>query len=810
VPADLPTTPGLTSAEAARILADSPPRKSPRTSRSLADIVWSNTFTLFNLILIILLVPLAIFGLWGDMLFGGVLVANTAIGIFQEVRAKRTLDRLALLVAPQGRALRDGQPAMLPVAKIVPGDVVLLQPGDQVVADGTVAGATGLSLDESVLTGESESVPRGPGDPVLSGAYCVAGSGTYEVTAVGADSFAERLAAEAKGARSQPSPLQIDINRILRIIIAVMVPLAVLMVVSTVWLDFGAPATSVQRVVAALVPLVPEGLVLLASLTFAVAALRLGRIGALAQQLNAIESLASVDTVCVDKTGTLTENRLDVAGVVPAPGHTDDDVRRAAGMLAASAAARNATSEAILAAMPADAAVPVAEVPFASSRKWSGVTLPGGNTIVLGAPEILARIGVDVPPGLQSAITAAQADRKRVLLVATSDEGLDENQDSVAQPLGHLPPTRAIGAILLEEALRPDAAETVRFLQSEGVQVKVISGDGVGTVQAVAIACGVAGADSAMQGPDLPDDPGALRDVVEHTAVFGRITPEQKSALVRAMTANGRYVAMIGDGVNDVLALKDARLGVAMGNGSQMAKGVADIVLLTNAFSTLPSAIDAGRQIIRNTHRVAKLFITKSVYSAIILLAFALIPIAFPFLPRQLSITSSLTIGIPAFFLALSRSDGPVRREGFMRSLAAFAIPAGIVISLAITAAYLLSRGTLDGTLDEARTAAVLTATFLGLAVVVELERGVERRRVRPWVWWMVSGFAVVLTLGLQVPLLRNFFQVGVPSIAQWTLIATIVAVGVVALLLVRRVPALRRLEDPDAMGDGAGDRAGH
>lgn len=786
---------GLTSSQAARALEEHPYRGGPRGSRSFADIVWSNTFTLFNLILIILLIPLAMFGLWGDMLFGGVLVANMAIGIIQETRAKRALDRLALLVAPQGRVLRDGQPVDLPIPRIVPGDVVLLEPGDQVVADGDLVRATVLSLDEAVLTGESDAVARAQGDQVLSGAFCVAGSGAYRVTAVGADSFAERLAAEAKGTRSVLSPLQLDINTILRVIIAVMVPLAILMIASTVWLDFGGAVASVQRVVAALVPLVPEGLVLLASLTFAVAAVRLARIGTLAQQLNAVESLASVDTVCVDKTGTLTENRLDVAGVVPAPGRTDDQVRAAAGLLSASAAARNATAEAILAAMPADAVEPVAEVPFASSRKWSGVTLPGHGTIVMGAPEILSRVGVDIPAPLQSAIEAAQAERRRVLLVATGDQPLDEQQEG----MGRLPPVSAAGAVLLEEALRPDAADTVRFLEGEGVQVKVISGDGMGTVQAVAAACGVTGAEVAVQGPDLPDDPEALREVVRTTAVFGRITPEQKRALVQAMTANGRYVAMIGDGVNDVLALKDARLAVAMGQGSQMAKGVADLVLLTNAFSTLPQAIEAGRQIIRNTHRVAKLFITKSVYSAIILLAFALLPVAFPFLPRQLSITSSLTIGIPAFFMALARSEGPVRRDGFMRSLWAFAVPAGIVISVAITASYLLARDALGADVPSARTAAVLTATLLGLAVVVELERGVERRRVRTWVWLMVAGFVLLLTIGLQVTFLRDFFEVEIPAPGEWALIGAVVVVGIAALLGVRRIPWLRRLEDPAA-----------
>jgi len=787
-----PTTLGLTTAEAECIGAEHPYRAGPRGSRSFADIVWSNTFTLFNLILIVLLIPLAIFELWGDMLFAGVLVANMAIGIIQETRAKRALDRLALLVAPQGLVMRDGQPVELAIDRIVPGDLVLLEPGDQVVADGELMRATALSLDESVLTGESDAVAKAEGDQVLSGAFCVVGSGAYRVTAVGADSFAERLAAEAKGTRTQLSPLQLDINRILRFIIVVLVPLAILMILSTIWLDFGGAAASVQRVVAALVPLVPEGLVLLASLTFAVAAVRLARLGTLAQQLNAIESLASVDTVCVDKTGTLTENRLEVAGVIAAPGRQEDEVRRAAGRLSASAASRNSTAEAILAAMPADAATPVAEVPFASSRKWSGVTLDDDGTIVMGAPEILERVGVTVPDELRGAIEDAQSQRQRVLLVATGGAPLDEQQDG----MGHVPPMQAAGAVVLAEALRPDAADTVRFLESEGVQVKVISGDGVGTVQAVAAACGVTDAENAIQGPDLPDDPEALREIVTTTAVFGRITPEQKRALVQAMTANGRYVAMIGDGVNDVLALKDARLAVAMGNGSQMAKGVADLVLLTNAFSTLPKAIEAGRQIIRNTHRVAKLFITKSVYSAIILLAFALIPVAFPFLPRQLSITSSLTIGIPAFFLALAKSEGPVHREGFMRGLGAFAIPAGVVIALAVTASYLLSRDAFAAAVSEARTASVLTATLLGLAVVVELERGPERRPVRRWVWGMVAGFLVLLTIGLYIPFLRDFFEVGIPTPDQWLLIAVVVVVGIIALLGVRRIPWLRRIEE--------------
>ncbi len=786
-----PPAGGLTSAEADARLKALGKREGPRTSRSYLEIVWSNTFTLFNLVLLILLVPMAILGLWKDMLFGGVLIANTLIGIVQETRAKRTLDRLALLVAPRARVVRDGSPTPLPVDRIVPGDLVLLEPGEQVVADGPVTGARGLSVDESILTGEADAIAKADGDRVLSGAYCVAGSGAYVVEAVGSESFAEKLAAEAKGTRTQLSPLQLDINRILKITIAIMVPMAALLISQVFWSDQDV-VEQAQRIVAALVPLVPEGLVLLTSLTFAVAAVRLARLGTLAQQLNAVESLASVDTVCVDKTGTLTENRLELTGVEAADGGDPDAARAALSLLAASAGFRNGTMEAIATALPGDAGTVTAEVPFSSARKWSGVTVDGRGTIVLGAPEILERLGVAIPEGLSARIAAQQAERKRVVLLATGDAALEPVDQ---EGMGTLPPLTAAGAAVLEEGIRPDAADTVAFLRHEGVRVKVISGDGVGTVQAVAKACGVEGAEHAVAGPDLPTDPDALADAARENFVFGRITPEQKRELVKALTRSGHYVAMIGDGVNDVLALKEARLAVSMGNGSQMAKGVADLVLLSNAFSTLPRAIEAGRQIIRNTHRVAKLFVTKTVYAALILLMFGLAPIAFPFLPRQLSITSSLTIGIPAFFLALSRSEGPVRREGFMPSLLAFCVPAGFVVALGIATAYLLVRGPLDGSIEEGRTAAIMAATFLGLSVVVELERGFERKKLRPWVLWMVVGFAVALIGGVHVPFLRDFFEAALPTPAQWGVIAGVVVAGFGLLLAVRRIPFLHRIE---------------
>jgi cation-transporting P-type ATPase E len=783
---------GLTSAEARRRLDAAPPPPARSGSRSYRDIVVSNTFTVFNAILGTLFVLVLAFGDPRDALFGGVILANTAIGIVQEVRAKRVLDRLSLLAAPRAHAWRDGELAELAVERVVVGDALHLEPGDQVVADGRVVAARALSIDESILTGESDQVAKEVGDEVLSGAYCAAGSGDFEVERVGADSFAERIASEARGTRTVLSPLQQDINRVLKVTVGVMVPLAIALAISLAVEDLG-PGETVEKAAAALVPLVPEGLVLLTSLTFAVAAVRLGRLGMLAQRLNATESLASVDTMCFDKTGTLTDNRIRLDAVEPAPGRSEEEVRALLGAMAASAGARNSTMQAIAEGVPAEAEPVVAEVPFASVRKWSAVQLDGRGTIVLGAPDVLERAGVPVPGPLRSAIAHGARERRRVVLVARTSAPLGGE----ALPAG----LEAAGIALLVEGLREDSVGAVAFLASQKVDLKVISGDGVETVQAVALAAGVPGAERALAGPDIPEDDAGLAAAAEATTVFGRVTPEQKRRLIGGLTARGRYDAMVGDGVNDVLALKEARLAMAMGNGSQMAKGVSDFVLLSNKFSTVPAAIEQGRRIIRNTHRVAKLFVTKSVYAAVLLATFGLAPVAYPFLPRHLTVVASLTIGIPAFFLALAPSSGPVRREGFLRSLLAFSVPAGLISAAAISAVYLIARGPLDLSIVQARSAAVVVATAVGLGVVVQVERGVERRRVRPWVWAIVAALALVFTVGLWAEPLQDFFAVEVPTRDAWLAIAACSAVALVLLEAVRRIPWLARIEAGPADG---------
>ena len=785
---------GLTSAEAIARRPRRRPARRARGSRSYANIVRNNVFTLFNAILGVLLAVILALGDYRDGLFGGVMIANIAIGIIQEVRAKRALDRLALLVAPHGRTWRDGELARLPVEELVLGDVIRLEPGDQVIADGQLVAARALSLDESMLTGESEAVNRAVGEKILSGVFCTAGSADYVVEAIGADSYAERLAAEARSTSAPLSPLQLDVNRILRITVMVMVPLAVLLVTSLALRD-----TSIREAgrtaVAGLLPLVPEGLVLLTSLTFAVAAVRLARLGTLAQRINAIESLASVDVVCLDKTGTLTDNRLRLVALEPAVEGGEPGLRADIALLAASAAARNGTLQAIHDAEPAEAATVSAEVPFSSERKWSGLTLDGHDTLVLGAPDVLASHGVALSGSLGERIAQHAANRRRVVLLAASPERLEDDR---------LPPGLvARGIAVLEEGLREEAIDTIAFLVREGVEIKIISGDGLATVQAVALAAGVPHAERGIAGPDLPDDLDALAEVVQRHTVFARVRPDQKRALVQALTGSGRYVAMVGDGVNDVLALKEARLAIAMGNGSQMAKGVADLVLLTNAFSTVPRAIEEGRRILRNTHRVARLFVTKSVYSAFLVATLAIAPIAYPFLPRHLTIVSTLTVGLPAFFLALASSEGPVRSEGFLRDVARFAVPVGAVVATVIAAAYLLARGPFDRTLLEARTITVGVTVIMGLAVVVAVERDGRQGRVRGWVWVIVGVAAAVAICGVSVPWLRSFFELAEPDAADWLLIASVGGCGVVLLALVRRAVAVFG----KAAGEGSGAR---
>src|SRR5579864_4668480 len=676
-----------------------------RTSRSVAEILRANILTRFNLILGVLLTVILVVGEPQDALFGIVLVTNALIGIGQELRAKRTLDRLAVLSAPKVRVIRDGASHDIAVDELVAGDLVELQAGDQLVADGVVRDSAALEADESLLTGESEPVDKRAGDQLLSGSFVVAGSGDYQATAVGAEAYARKLAAQARRFTVVRSELIAGINQILRYVTWAIPPVAAVLVISQLHtrqtVREGATST-----VAALVGMVPQGLVLLTSIAFGAAAVTLAGRRVLVQQLPAVEGLARVDVVCLDKTGTLTDGTVVFDSLV----RLDDQAPAEAALGAlADDEARNATLSAIGQAFaPPQGWARQDAVPFSSARKWSAASFAGHGAWVLGAPEIVLAGSQD---GLLSRAADLAASGRRVLALAHADGALNGEA---------LPPgLRPVAFIVLAERLRSDAPQTIAYFAAQGVALKVISGDSPRTVSAVAARAGVPRAGDPVDARDLPEGPAALGALLEERSVFGRVTPHQKESMVTALQARGHTVAMTGDGVNDVLALKLADIGIAMGSGAPATRAVAELVLLDSRFATLPGVVAEGRRVTANIERVANLFITKTAWATLLAVAVGVTLLPYPFLPRHLTVIDTLAIGIPSFFLALAPNT---RRylPGFTGRVLRFAIPAGTITAAATFAAYALARAR-GLPLVQQRTAATLVALILSLCVLVLL-----------------------------------------------------------------------------------------
>jgi cation-transporting P-type ATPase E len=775
---------GLTEVEAQRRLRERGRGLETRSSRSYRSIVFANTFTVFNLILALFGAATLAFGHAKDALFLGVLVANVAIGSFQEIRAKRALDRLAALVAPHATVVRDGTPREVPVGEVVVGDLVQVMAGDQVTADGSLLQSEGLALDESNLTGESEPVVRDVGDQVLSGSFVVEGAGAFAATAVGADSRAAQLAATARAFRHPRSPLERSMDRLLIVLVGVMAPLGIALGVSLA-IRGVSRAQATETLTAAVVNIVPEGLILLVSLTAAVSAAKIARRGVLAQQLNAIESLASVSVMCTDKTGTLTEAALRVVALIGADGVTDDELETMFGRYAASSSARNSTLQAIHDADltgdgDASAVTPSAQVPFSSRRRWSALQL-GSDRLVLGAPEAL----LELDRKLRERAVAEAASGRRVLALASATGPLPPAAPDAPLPDGLKP----LGIVVLAERLRDSADQTVQFFTSERVALKVLSGDNPTTVGAIARDAGIPAQSDALDGESLPDTDAALLDAVRSAPAIGRISPEDKARVVRVLTDAGEYVGMLGDGINDVPALKQARLAIAQGTGTQMARSVSDLVLVSGEFSEVPQMVHEGRQILRNIQRVARLFIAKATFTAFLLITVALTTGIFPLLPRQFTLTSSLTIGIPAFFLALAPSAGPWRTDGFLRAVARFSLPAGLAAGIGILTAYLLARHAAGATLEQARTVTTGTVVTAGLAIVIALEDEPGKRRYA--VIGLCALMAIAFVLVYAIPAGHNFFDLVSPTggmTASWAAgSAVVIVLLVIALRVIRR-----------------------
>jgi cation-transporting ATPase E len=714
-----------------------------RTSRTLGEIVRANVFTRFNAILGAALLVIAIIGPIQDATFGLILVANAGIGIFQEVRAKRTLDRLAVLNAPRARVVRDGTTSEVAVDTVVLDDLLELRPGDQVPCDGVVRTAEGMEVDESLLTGESDALDKNPDDQVLSGSFVVAGSGRFQATRVGADSYARKLAAEARRFTLTRSELMDGIDTILRIVTWVLIPVSVLLLWSQSRdheLD-----QALRFTVAGVVAMVPEGLVLLTSIAFMVAALTLARRKVLVQELPAVEGLARVDVVCLDKTGTLTEGEIVFDEVQPMEGADRELAAAALGALAEDEV-RNATALALAAQFESPGWTRTGAVPFSSARKWSSASFDGQGSWVMGAPEM-----VFGDPASRVRVRADElaSQGRRTLVLARSDAApSDESLPADLTP---------VALVMFAEKLRPDAAETLAYFHEQGVQLRVISGDNPRTVAAVAARLGLPGADGGYDARELPDDLEGMADALERNVVFGRVTPQQKRTMVAALQSKGHVVAMTGDGVNDALALKDADIGVAMGSGAAATRAVAQLVLLDGRFANLPGVVAEGRRVIANIERSANLFVTKTVWAVILAIAVVIASWPYPYLPRHLTIVSTFTIGIPGFFLALAPNS---RRyiPGFIVRVLRFTIPAGTVAATAALVTYGIARYAHDLPVREVRTTSALVLIAVALWVLV--------LQARPFNWWktllvasMVGGVALILV----VPALRDFYAVQLP-----------------------------------------------
>ena len=775
------------------------------SSRSIVDIIRANVFTLFNGIILGAMVLVLLTGSWKDAVFGVVIIVNTGIGIVTELKSKRTLDKLSILVASDYLVHRDGADMEVPHDDIVLDDLLWIRSGEQVPADGAIVETWGLELDESMLTGESRTVRKKAGSEVYSGSTAVSGMALIRVTAVGEHSYAAKITAEAKVFKKTTSDLNKGINTILKVVTFIVVPLCVLLVWSQMnavggWshaLATGQWRQAVVSAVAGVVGMIPEGLVLLTSLNFAVAAMRLARKNTLVQELESVETLARVDCLNLDKTGTITDGGIAFNELRMLDDDEDESNAKQALFDLSNEEQPNGTGKAVLEGLGregfAGGAVQ-ARVPFSSARKWSAIVSHTG-TWYMGAPEVIISALNGDYGNVLDMVTENANEGNRVLLIAhrsgqpAEDFAESPRLDATARP---------VALVLCSERIRSDAESTLQWFREQGVRCRIISGDNPVTVGAIARKVKLTGDREPMymDARELPDDIDELAKVLQNVDVLGRVLPNQKKAVVQALHKDDHVVAMTGDGVNDALALKEADLGIAMGNAAPATKSIAQVVLVDSKFSHLPDVVARGRQVMANMERVASLFLVKTVYSALISLGVVLTQIPFPYLPRHITYLGALTIGVPAFILALAPNT---RRyiPGFLKRVVLFALPGGIAVALSV----LLSTWLLPGIMhwDMANAADLTQLRALNAIILFVLGILVLARVAQPLTGWrglMVLGFTVIGAAGVAIPFVRHFFALIVPRGS--TLMATLVVLAVsIAIFLLcvgtARVLAMRR-----------------
>ncbi|MCB0918923.1 MAG: HAD-IC family P-type ATPase [Actinobacteria bacterium] len=757
---------GLTDAEVAeRVAAGLTNSYEDPNSRSLADIIRSNTLTPFNALLGSLWIVMIIVAPLPDTMFGWVIVANTGIGIIQEYRASRALSKLKVIGEAKPRVMRNGQVVDVSTRDLVRDDVIELSAGDQVVVDGVVLSAVGLEMDESLLTGEADAVHKTPDEELMSGSFVAAGSGSMVATKVGAESFAAGITAEAKEYTLADSELRDSVMKFIRYVTILLIPIGALLTWSQLTAD-QSWRDAIRSSIAGVITMIPEGLVLLTSIAMAVAVIRLARRQALVQEMPAVEGLARTDIVCVDKTGTLTDPGMSLRAVVPVLAGTEESARAALGALATADPRPNPTMDAIRDDCPDPGWTLVGEVPFSSARKWSSASYADGSHWIIGAPEVLRPDWQEYSWGDRVAAEAAQG--ARVLLLTSAQVAPDASQP--------LPAMTDVAVVVIDQQLRSDAKETVRFFRDQDVKVVVISGDNPASVGAIAARAGIPGAESPVDARELGDE-STMAAVLESASVFGRVTPAQKRMMVDVYQANGHTVTMTGDGVNDVLALKRADLGIAMGSGAPATRAVAQVVLLDNRWATLPQIVFEGRRVLGNIERVSDVFLTKSVYATVVALATGVFGVAFPFLPRHLTLIGALAIGIPGFFLALMPNTERFR-PGFFKRVMSFAVPAGFVAAASAFTTYLVATHFTDE--DSARTDATIALFVVSLAVLAQSARPLNPLRLL-----VVATMGGCFFLVLVIPPLSEFFAMTVHPDTGGLLGLAIGAAGAVVILAI-------------------------
>ncbi len=806
----MPTTlpPGLTEVEARRRHAAGQGNDARLpTSRSYADILRANVLTFINLVLFGIGALLALLGLYTDALLSVSIAAlNVIVGVVQEVRAKRVLDRIALLTRPQATVIRDGRERMVDPAEVVVGDALVVRPGDQFVADGVVLALLGsaLDVDESLLTGESDRVAKNPGDPVYAGSYCMAGGGVYEARQVGLASFANQIALGGRAFRQAQTPLQRDVDLMVRLLVVVSIQIAVLFAIQAVVQRL--PFAEGVRIAAVITGLIPNGLFFMISAAYGMGAVRMAGRGVLVQRANAVESLSNVDILCLDKTGTLTANRLRLHALQPLNGLHEEELRRLLSLYAASEPAGSRTTDALRAALPGAPQPVYSDLAFSAAQGWGALVfdLDGARSLyVLGAPDKLAAA---LAPGFSLDGQVAQwAERGlRVLLLARADAGAAlAGADGVPRlPPGLIP----LGLASFSDELRPEARAALAAFASAGIQVKIISGDHPQTALALARQAGLDGEARAIAGSELDGlSADALAEAAEKITIFGRIAPRQKEQLVAALQARGRYVAMIGDGVNDVLSLKQAHLGIALQGGSAAARGAADMVLMDDSFAALPAAFSEGQRIINGMLDILRLFLTRVVYQALIIIGAPLIGVGFPFTPVNTSLLTLFTVGLPTLALAAWARPGPPPRDR-LREVARFVLPAGFSLGLAgllvYTGFYTGQMGAGAAPAEAVLAAQTALTTLLiagGLLLVVFVEPPTafwaggdavsgDRRPA-----WLALLLLAAYGLLLAVPELRALLELAPLSPVDILLLAAVLAVWALALRSVWRARLLER-----------------